>query len=656
MREQNSQGKAPGPRPVGLWAAAVLGLGVWAAAGTVLRADPPAPPMPPAPTATPDPVETSKRVVAYIYGTTPITRADLGEYLIARTGVEKLELLVNKRIIESACAQKHVDVTPEEVEAAFADDAEGFKIKPREFVRMVMERYGKTEYEWKQDVIRPRLLLCKLCRDKVRVTEDDLRKVFENRYGPRVKCKMILWTAKRSGEAVGLYEEIRKGYAAFDCLAAAVGEAAAQLGRSEALRQGDEAFDRAARAQETAALAAAGGDLSPIARHCEGESNVVEEEAFKLRPGELSRLFTNPKNGDTMVLKCVAVIPGADKDFEKEKPALLKEVIDRRVSKDIPKIFEALRAQAKPQIFKDRLTKPGESVLATFDGLPPVTREELGEFLVVRYGADRLELLVNRRIIEHGCAGAGVTVTQQEVDAAYKEDAASVAASFGIRVEDFATLLKQQGKTEYEWKEDVLRPKLLMGKLCREQIKIGDDDLREMFEHLYGTKMRAKIIIWRPGEEKIALKKYDEIRHNDEAFDRAARSQANSTLAAKEGEVAPIGRPFGPPNPVEEAVFKLQPKEVSRLLTTKEGTIVVKCLGPLPAEKKDFEKERPALTKAVFEWKLARQGPEVFKKLREQANPQMFLQTETRATDVEDAVRREVGKDLEPKPLAPMPK
>ena len=43
------------------------------------------------------------RIVAYIYETIPITREELGEYLIARFGTERLDLLVNKRIIEIEC-------------------------------------------------------------------------------------------------------------------------------------------------------------------------------------------------------------------------------------------------------------------------------------------------------------------------------------------------------------------------------------------------------------------------------------------------------------------------------------------------------------------------------------------------------------------------
>src|SRR5207253_353979 len=47
----------------------------------------------------------SRRAVAYIYGNIMVSREDLGEYLIARFGAEKLDLFVNKLIIEHACKE-----------------------------------------------------------------------------------------------------------------------------------------------------------------------------------------------------------------------------------------------------------------------------------------------------------------------------------------------------------------------------------------------------------------------------------------------------------------------------------------------------------------------------------------------------------------------
>src|SRR5262245_34756609 len=94
-------------RRLGLSGAGLLGattLGFWLGQGAPMPgafAQQPAPA--PAPAAAPgQPSDYSQRVVAYIYGSVPITRQDLGEYLIERFGAGRLELLVNKKVIEHA--------------------------------------------------------------------------------------------------------------------------------------------------------------------------------------------------------------------------------------------------------------------------------------------------------------------------------------------------------------------------------------------------------------------------------------------------------------------------------------------------------------------------------------------------------------------------
>src|SRR5436190_293541 len=61
--------------------------------------------------------DASRRVVAYIYGNVPVTREDLGEYLIARFGVERVDFLVNHKIVNMACQAKGIVITDGEVEA-----------------------------------------------------------------------------------------------------------------------------------------------------------------------------------------------------------------------------------------------------------------------------------------------------------------------------------------------------------------------------------------------------------------------------------------------------------------------------------------------------------------------------------------------------------
>src|SRR5262245_26011342 len=132
------------------------------------------------------PSDYSRRVVAYHHGTIPITREDLGEYLIARQGAEKLELLVNRRIIEQACKEKGIVVSGAEVEATFADDLKELKLPLNDFKNRLLKEYRKTLYEWKEDVVWPKIALTKLCRDRVKVEPRDLSNAFEAYYGERV--------------------------------------------------------------------------------------------------------------------------------------------------------------------------------------------------------------------------------------------------------------------------------------------------------------------------------------------------------------------------------------------------------------------------------------------------------------------------------------
>jgi parvulin-like peptidyl-prolyl isomerase len=294
------------------------------------------PPSPPAgahpveelPLGPPSSSDYARRVVAYIHNNIPITREDLGEYLIARQGTEKVELLVNRRIIEHACRARGIEVSDAEVEAALADDLKGLNVNRMDFVTKVLKQYGKTLYEWKEDVIRPKLALTKVCRDRVQVTDDEIRVAYEQHYGEKVACRMILIFKNEGRKATDIWEKVCKS---------------------------PDEFDRAARTQAVAALAAKGGVIPPISRHFGDES--IERQAFSLRPGEVSPLIDTPDG--YVVLRCESRIePDTTKKLEAERPALAKEVLDRKINQEIPKVFNEMKAQAAPKIYlKKALTQ-----------------------------------------------------------------------------------------------------------------------------------------------------------------------------------------------------------------------------------------------------------------------------------------------------------
>jgi hypothetical protein len=283
----------------------------------VALAQPPAA-KPPLPT----PTEGS-RTVAVIYGNVAITQEEFGKFLTDRGGADKLELYVNKRIIEAEGARLKLQVTKEEMEASLKQDMEGITVNYNDFVKVVLPKYGKTLYEWMEDVVRPRLLLAKMCKDEVKVDEADLKIQYERLHGEKRKVQMLLYPLKDDPKTVEkIWDQARKS---------------------------QDEFDSAARSQPNPGLAAAKGMIQPISRHLPAEDKRVEELAFKLKVGEVSEIIRTAQ-GYVIVKLHEVIPPNANTTFEKEKDRLFAAAYEEKLQQQIPKKFAELKQAAQPNI------------------------------------------------------------------------------------------------------------------------------------------------------------------------------------------------------------------------------------------------------------------------------------------------------------------
>ncbi len=262
-----------------------------------------------------------KKLVAYVFGNVPITREEFGEYLIGIYGRDKVRLFVNQRIIEMTAARAGVTVTPQEVEAIIDDDCKKLGMTKGDFEKNVLkQRYSTNLQGWRDNSIRPRLMLQKMCRDQVRFEEADLKKVYENLYGEHIVCKVILWPADQGKDAFRRYD---------------------------AIRGSDTEFDQAAATQPSSQLAARGGLIDPIGRHSGQGTAKIEEIAFRMKDGQLSELIPTP--GGILVIKRLKSIPArTDVSYDSVRDQLVKELTDRQLEQAVPQYFTRLNDQAKP--------------------------------------------------------------------------------------------------------------------------------------------------------------------------------------------------------------------------------------------------------------------------------------------------------------------
>ena len=264
----------------------------------------------------------SRRAVAYIYDTIQITREDLGEYLITRFGADAIGKLVNLRIVELAAKEKGIEVTQADVDAHVSAMIKSLNVTRDQFVDSVLKPRGTNLVAFKQDVVRPEMMLTKLCRERAVVTDEELRNAFEAYYGEKLEARMILWPKNERNVAMALYPKIRDS---------------------------EEEFDRAAKQQATPELAANGGKMEPFGRHTSGNEE-MERSVFRLKPGEISSVISTPEG--FVVLKCVKHIPPvADKKLDDVKDSLRADILKRKIEQqEIPKLCGELREKARPKI------------------------------------------------------------------------------------------------------------------------------------------------------------------------------------------------------------------------------------------------------------------------------------------------------------------
>src|SRR5262249_21796039 len=147
------------------------------------------------------------------------------------------------------------------------DDIKPMNIDRATFVKHVLKQRHQTLFEYKEDVIRPALMLKKMCQSEIKVEEEELKRAFESKFGERAKCRLIFWPVEQERIAHKQWEKIRKSEADFI-------EVATQ--------------------QSNAQLASVGGMVDPIARGV-AKDDTVEKIAFRLKPGEVSELFAMPQ-------------------------------------------------------------------------------------------------------------------------------------------------------------------------------------------------------------------------------------------------------------------------------------------------------------------------------------------------------------------------
>jgi parvulin-like peptidyl-prolyl isomerase len=157
------------------------------------------------------------------------------------------------------------------------------KFSRKEFVEVVLSKQGMTFAQYRRDRVWPKLAMVKLVKDKVKVTDEDLKKAFEANYGEKVECRML--AVKEMKKAQDLWERLMKEEK---------GEKRIKLFEDMCKEY---SIDSATRSL--------GGKIAPINVHSSNPE--LERAIFGLKEGELSSIMHIAEAN--MIFLCVAHIP-----------------------------------------------------------------------------------------------------------------------------------------------------------------------------------------------------------------------------------------------------------------------------------------------------------------------------------------------------------
>jgi len=252
----------------------------------------------------------------------------------------------------------------------------------------------------------------------------------------------------------------------------------------------------------------------------------------------------------------------------------------------------------------------------------PISYDEVARECVARHGAEILDKIINRRIIQQECEKRGLVVTEAEVT----REVQKICKNFNLPADTWYQMLRtERNITPQQYHRDIIWPMLALKKLAGKDLTVSEEDMRKAFERDYGPRVEVRIIMV-DGNIRQAGEIWDKCRANPEDFDKLAKEHSADPNSRPLGGVVPPIRRHAGLTQVEEEAFKLKSGEISSVIQiAKNRHVILKCEGftkPVVADVKDVWTE---LHETLIEEKTQLAVAEVFEKLRDDAEIINFL-------------------------------
>ncbi|MDG1896413.1 MAG: peptidylprolyl isomerase [Fuerstiella sp.] len=261
-------------------------------------------------------VSTPDKPVARV-NTQSISYQELARECVERHGREVLDNVINRTLIQQACADAGVAVSVDEVNRKIVEISKKFGLPVDQWEKMLLAERGLSPIQYRRDVIWPMLALEKLAGKEVQITQQMMREAYVDNYGPRVKARMMVLDNLRRAQEY--YEKIR---------------------------QAPDEFENFVRDYSTEPNSRALGGTVPPIRQYSGAHEELRKAAFNMKsPGEISGIIQ--VDHQYVILKFEGRTEPIEHDLDDVKIQLDQELREREVQKLVANTFDDLKKRAR---------------------------------------------------------------------------------------------------------------------------------------------------------------------------------------------------------------------------------------------------------------------------------------------------------------------
>jgi parvulin-like peptidyl-prolyl isomerase len=256
-----------------------------------------------------------------------------------------------------------------------------------------------------------------------------------------------------------------------------------------------------------------------------------------------------------------------------------------------------------------------------------ITWKALAEECIARKGAEILDTMISRRLVDQACRERGIKITGQEIDEEIRRTADRVQMS----PERYLKMLKDDREINYDqYVRDIVIPSLSLKKMAKPFVKVTEEDIEKGYEAFFGEKMQCRWIML--NDLQTAMKVWNERTKSSETkgdgkvpvgeFEYlVSKWSVDQNTRSLGGQLNPISRHTSPAfKAIEEAAFSLKEDgEISKVVQFGEAWVILYRDKKMPPAGKTLEEVRGDLERQLYEIKMRDHIEQIFVSMQKTA-------------------------------------